>query len=282
MPQMNDEENESLLALREHVQWSQKMYKPSLKSIAVFPLLLLLSGCGSDGKMADSVDLSVRFEQPKQLEEGTKVEFGGVTIGEVVRVIAGDDETTVELRLDADKAGVVQKNAAAVITNLNGPAVKIINPAEATAETLTVDNGDNLRGLNSSLDEAAWHAGKAIGVMQGVLEQATQSFNEYFESDEWNTTKNEVENGLNDLGEQSAEAAESIRKNVEQMMAELEAQTGETVRDAEKHFGEIEKQFRDFGENGGQEMLDTFESFLESLREAMEGAREQSNGQIEA
>ncbi len=244
--------------------------------------LTLLIGCGGNEAKQDTVDLSVHFKDPGSLSAGSKVEFGGVAIGEVVRVVAGDDDTTVELRLDADKAGVVQKNAAAAVSGINSPTVQIINPAEATADTLTIADGDSLRGLNSSLEEAAWHAGKAIGMLQGVMQQASQSFNQYLESDEWQETKREVESGLTDLSEQSAEAAETIRKNVENMMTELEAQSGETVREAEKNFDEIEKQFREFGEKGGKDIMDSVEQFLDSLRDAMEDGRQQGNGKIEA
>lgn len=253
-----------------------------LTKIALVPLMLLLGACNGNESTPETVDLNVHFKDAVDLSPGSKVEFGGVTIGEVVRVVAGDDDTTVELKLDADKAGVVQKNAAAAVSGVTTPTVQIINPAEATADTLTIADGDSLRGLNSSLEEAAWHAGKAIGMLEGVMQQATQSFNQYLESDEWQNTRREVETGLTDLTEQSAEAAETIRKNVEKMMAELEAQSGETVREAEKNFGEIEKQFRDLGEKGGTDIMNTVEQFLESLREAMESGRQRGSGKIEA
>lgn len=258
------------------------MSNPLLIKIAMVPLLLALSACNGTESKQETVDLNVHFKDVGDLSAGSDVEFGGVKIGEVVRVVAGDDDTTVELKLDADKAGVVQKNAAAAVSGISTPTVQIINPAEATADTLTIADGDNLRGLNSSLEEAAWHAGKAIGMLQGVMEQATQSFSQYLESDEWQDTKREVETGLSGLTEQSTEAAETIRRNVEKMMAELEAQSGETVREAEKNFGEIEKQFRDLGEKGGKDIMNTVEQFLESLREAMESGRQQGNGKIEA
>jgi len=253
-----------------------------LYKAAIIPLLLLLSACTGGESKQQTVDLNVHFKDTGNLAPGSKVEFGGVAIGEVVRVVAGDDDSTVEIRLDADKAGVVQKNAAAAVSGISKPTLQIINPAEATPDTLTVADGDSLRGLNSSLEEAAWHAGKAIGMLQGAMQQATQSFSQYLESEEWQDTKREVETGLTDLGEQSAEAAETIRQNVEKMMAELEAQSDETVREAEKNFGEIEKQFRDFGEKGGKDIMNTVEQFLESLRDAMESGRRQGEEKIEA
>jgi|GEM_PF-2378069 len=248
----------------------------------LFAGALSLSACGPNADEPDSVDVNVHFEDARGLDQGSKVEFGGVTIGEVLRVVEGDDDVTVELRLDADKAGVVQKNAAAVVSSLDTNTVRIVNPAGESSNDAGVSNGDSLRGLESSLEEAAWHAGKAIGLVEGVLQEAARSFNNYLQSDEWQNTRKEVETGLNELSEQSVEAAESIRENVEQMMTELEAQSGETVRDAEKHFGEIEKQFRELSESGGEEMIKSLESFLESLREAMQTARQQQGGKIDA
>jgi len=257
----------------------------SLSRTLTGPLLtgaLVLSACGPGAEIPDTVDVNVHFADARGLDQGAKVEFGGVTIGEVARVVAGDEDVTVELRLDADKAGVVQKNAAAVVSTLDKQTVRIINPTSESVEGVAVSDGDSLRGLESSLEEAAWHAGKAIGLVEGVLQEAARSFNNYLQSDEWQSTREEVESGLSELSEQSVEAADAIRENVEQMMTELEAQSGETVREAEKHFGEIEKQFRELGENGGEDMIKSLERFLESLREAMQSARQQQGGKIDA
>lgn len=229
---------------------------------------VLIAGCSMNDQIK-GVEVNASFNEIASLKVGDGVTFGGTRIGVVDSITAGDEGHSVVLDLDADKAGIVQSNAAVVIARSTPAEVRVTNPV-ATAPS--VKGGESLRALASPMDEAAYQAGKAFGSIQEALRQAANSFNEFLGSDEWKRTQRDVEESLGDLGRQSEEAARDIGSGVERMMRDLEQHSERTMKDAEKHFGEIQKQLEHYGKDGQKDMIDSINRLLDSLRAALDGA----------
>lgn len=228
-----------------------------------------LAGC-SMKEDKRTVDVNVTFKDIAQLKTGDPVVFGGTRIGAVNSIKAGDEGQQVVLSLESNKAGIVQSNAAAAIARGEVSEVRISNPAGSGE---SVADGGTLKPLASPLDEAAYQAGKAFSSVQEALQQAANSFNEFIQSDEWKTTQSDIESSLQDLGKQSQSAVNDIGAGVEQMMRDLEQQSGKTLKDAEKHFGDIEEKLQEYGKDGQKDVINSINRLLESLKSAMEGAQ---------
>lgn len=228
-----------------------------------------IAGCSmKEDKL--TVDVNVTFMDIAQLKTGDPVVFGGTQIGVVESIRAGDDGQQVVLSLEANKAGIVQSNAAAAIARGQTSEVRISNPA-GTGESIA--DGGTLKPLASPLDEAAYQAGKAFSSVQEALQQAANSFNEFIQSEDWKKTQSDIESSLQDLGKQSQSAVNEIGAGVEQMMRDLEQQSGKTLKDAEKHFGDIEEKLQEYGKDGQKDVINSINRLLESLKSAMEGAQ---------
>ena len=243
------------------------------KSIPLF-IILILHGCSM---LNNSIEVSAEFRNGKGLESGAKVVFNGVTVGKVKSITPHEKSVSIVLSINADNAGAIQKNAAAIINTDNNAFVEILNPA-GSGETIA--EGEVLYGLNSKLELAAWQTGVTFGATAQMLEQVAESVTSYFESSEWEQSKSDLRDQLAELEKQSQQSmqgtADEIAKEIDDAVKELESRSARTSENAKKHLDELEKQAQEFQNKGQADLAETLQRILEQLEAAMQNQSEQN------
>lgn len=228
----------------------------------------VLVSCGS---LSNSVRVSVVFDHVDGLKSGHVVQFKGMEIGKVKAVRQTAEGATVRLQIAADEASQVQRNAAAIIVDGEPQQVRIYNPG-TRGDPIT--EGDTLYGLNSSLELLAWQAGSSVGAMTHALQEATDTVEDYFESEEWERAKGEMQMQLDLLAKESSETLERMGKDYAALLNELEAQSEVAMDEARKLYAalskELEAQLREFREKGRHDLADALQRLLDALKSAME------------
>lgn len=246
------------------------MARHHYRAVAVLTATLALIGCSS---LSNSVHVSVVFDHADGLTSGTAVQYGGTTIGKVKAVTHGADGATVQLQLE--ESSRVQRNAAAMITNDGSPRVEILNPG-STGEAIA--DGDKLYGLNSHLELLAWRAGSTLGAMTEAMGEAAWTAQDYFQSEEWEQAKREMQTQVDILARQSSDALERIGKDYDVLLRELESQSqkamDQALKDYETLTDELEVQLRQFSEDGQEELSDALQRLLDILNSAIQGSEE--------
>lgn len=229
--------------------------------------MTIVSGCDMNNNNSDGISVTVQFNQPYTIKEGTTVELNGLNVGQVSDSNNGDAGTRVTLALDSDKAGVVQKNSSVAYNGMQDKVI-VYNSVNASE---SVGSGDQLQSLNSPLEEIAWQAGRAIGLAQEGVRNAASSFNSYFQSEEWQRTRERVEDDMRAFAEQSRQAANSVSEDIESFMKDLESESRGAVDQAREQLKSLEEELRGMSETGQQDASERMERLLQSLRQALEG-----------
>ncbi|MDH3688522.1 MAG: MlaD family protein [Gammaproteobacteria bacterium] len=244
------------------------MLNRCLKAITSLMVIALVAGCGLSSK---SIDVSVVFADAEALSPGQVVRFGRNDVGKVKAVERNAEGATVHLRLNEEEAGAVQHNAAAMIVYAEPRRVEIYNPG-STGETIT--DGDKLYGLNNNLELLAWQAGSAAASVTQSMQQAVTGLQEYFDSEDWERAKQEMQRQLDLLARESNESLERLGRDYETLLKELESQSAEAMEEAQKHFEDfaraLEEQLRELNEKGQHDLANALQRLLDILRSSME------------
>lgn len=238
--------------------------------VAVLTATLALMSCSS---LSNSVHVSVVFDHANGIASGTAVQYDGTTIGKVKAVTHGADGATVQLQLE--KSNRVQRNSAAIITNDESQQVEILNPGSSGE---AVADGDKLYGLNNHLELLAWRAGSTLGAVTEAMGEVTWTTQDYFESEEWEQAKREMQTQMDILTRQSSDALERIGKDYEVLLRELETQSEKAMERALKDYetltDELETELRQFRDDGQEELSDAVQRLLDILNSALQGRDE--------
>jgi polyhydroxyalkanoate synthesis regulator phasin len=253
------------------VLWSRARFA------ALLTVAALIGGCDSpmpNDDQVETLNVGVEFVGTRPIESGAAITINGLVIGRVAKVEHRQDQTRLTLALDRDKAGVVQSNGAAGIDPVNHHIVIYNGETKSGA----VVDGASLIALNSPLDEAAWQAGRALSVMQDSMRRFSTAMQGYFESEEWRQSKSRVEDDLRQFGEQSRQAAETVRDDVEAMLRNLESQSRQTTDEARRQLNALQETLQRLAQENSGEINSAITKLLDSLQSALDKATRQQQG----
>ena len=262
--------------------------------ILFFLLALTLTACGSSG-----VEVSSRFNNEQEIDEGAAVFFKGELAGEVTDVSVDGSGSLVTMLIESEQAELISSKAAVVVNSLKqGTPLEIHN--SANPKGLGLEDGDQLDGLDSMMSLIGWSVGDALDFGGSELSGYLKSFQTYLESDEFETDKDEIqthiESAANDavtvLKEMEGEITATIndQKMNEQELAAAMEQLGDelapVIEEAAASGVKIMQELERFAErlevqseqhqDSGQQFLDSLSSMLEKLNESMEKGLEKS------
>ncbi|MFC1665789.1 MlaD family protein [Pseudomonadota bacterium] len=213
--------------------------------------------------LTPTVQVNVLFEQANGISEDSSVLLNGVKIGEVKSVTTKGKQVELILQLSVEKAKGVQTNAAAIVEGTEPANVVIYNPS-TTAKT--VQAGDTLFGLNSSLEFAAWRAGDSIS---STVEQVSKFVHTYFEGEEWNKTKKEMNDLLGALEKQGRATHDDLARDFEELTNNLESQSEKALEEAQKSIDALAGKIEELRNQGQDEMARMLQLLIEELNRAL-------------
>lgn len=234
-------------------------------STAVWLLSLLLSACSPT-----TVQLTASFTDAKGISQGAGVYFLGVKIGEVSDIAIRDNRSVVSMNVEKEQSSKIMQGAAVTLDG-NPVTANIHNPGQAGQ---AVEDGAKLKGLNSPLELAAWQAGSTLGSFGKSLSDAAESLDSYFSGEEWQAAKQDMDEILQELGEQSQGALDQLQQDYLSFIESLETQSETARENAEENLRKLEQKLRELGEEGEQNL----NTLLEQLREHLNGAAEKKRG----
>ena len=222
--------------------------------------ILLLSSCDM---LAPTIKVNVVFDQAEAIEEGNSVLLSGVKIGEVDSVRPTKNKVVLELLLNAEKAEGVQTNAAAIIEGKESVSIVVYNPS---TKGDSIKAGGTLFGLNSILELAAWQAGDSIS---SSVEQVSKLVNTYFNGEEWNKTKREMNNLLGTLEKQGRATHDDLAREFEGLVKNLESQSEQALHEARRSLEKLAGKIEELRNQGQDEMARMLQLLVEELKRAL-------------
>jgi len=196
----------------------------SLKTLSVLCVFVVLAACGSD------VKIKTTFNATKDIKEGSSVFLSDKAVGEVVDVSQEANKTIITIELSDEGITQVRKEAAVVVNRLkpNKP-LEIYNLKESKP---TVENGDELKGLDSMFQLGAWMVGESLDLGNNSLLGYVDAFQKYLAGDKFQEDKKSLQEGVKQLGKEAEGMAGALTQELKKAtgdMGQVEQQAAQVV-----------------------------------------------------
>jgi len=240
------------------------------KSVVVLLLLITLSACGNNG-----VEISTEFRSSQGLKEGTKIYFEERGVGEVIDIAERDSGSLVTMVIDEEAALTIDSQAAVVVNRIKlGAPLEIY--ASASPDTLGLQEGQQIRALNSMIELVAWSVGDALQVGTGELTGYVDSFQDYLQGEKFQEDRARVEQGVKEMAKVASEAMKSVEQDLAEAMSEIDV-SEEELATAIKGLGDKLSPLAEEMAKSGTDLMAELEKFTQGLENAT--ADEQQSGQ---
>ena len=253
---------------------------------SLIAVILLLAACGS------GVVVKTSLNNTRDVKEGADVFLEQQVVGEVTDVAHSDGKTMLTIKLDEAAAIKVKQNAAIVVNRLktNSP-IEIYNKKTSSA---VVQDGQELKGLDSMFQLGAWMVGDSLDIGADSLTSYVNAFQKYLKGDAWQQDKKvitdqaqqaaviaeeAVKQATEEVGKITAELGKvesEVAAAVEQMGTDLAPIFGELAKSGQSIVQELEKfaqnleQKDDDGKAVGTDFINSLERALETLNKSIE------------
>lgn len=229
------------------------------RKITVICLASLLMACGSNN------DVVTFLQHPVSIAEGTAVYLGEELAGEVVDVEFDGESATIRIELSNGHFSMIDRSAIVVQNTMkDGYPLEIHN---SNMKIGPIEQGTELRGLDSMLQFGAWSIGDAISVGPETAANYLMQMQEYMEGQDWEQQKQEIREQIRSAGDSAQQAVNEVSEELNETVAKLRQLEDEAVETS----GRLGEQL------GGDlnEILDEFRQSGEALAVELEKLAEQ-------
>jgi hypothetical protein len=249
---------------------------------AAIPLIFLagLSACGDSG-----VRVTTEFRSAQGVKEGAKVYFEERGVGQVVAI---DEQgsgsqgsgsqgsgSIVTMMIDPQAAETIEPGSAVVINRIK-PGTPLEIYASASATQLGLQDGQQLKGLDSMLELVAWSLGDAFQAGSGELSGYVDSFQQYLQSDEFEEDRAQVEAGVKEMALVASTALKTVEQDLAAAMNEMTVSEDDLALAIQQLGDELSPIAEEMAKSGTDLMFE-LEKFTQGLDNAT--AEEQAAGQ---
>lgn len=241
-----------------------------LKVAISLMLLAGLSACGDNG-----IRVTTEFRSAHGVKEGTKVYFEERGVGQVVAIAEQGSGSQVTMMIDLEAAETIDP-ASAVVINRIKPGAPLEIYASASAKQLGLQDGQQLKGLDSMIELVAWSLGDAFQAGSDELTGYVDSFQQYLQSDEFEDDRAQVEAGVKEMATVAAMAIKTIEQDLASAMAEMTVSEDELAL-AIQQLGDDLSPIAEEMAKSGTDLMFELEKFTQGLESAT--AEEQAAGQ---
>lgn len=234
---------------------------------------MLLAACARD------MNLTATFAKPAELDAGAPVYVGAEKVGEISRLTIAGDMAKAELSVDPGLTGALRTGTAALLATRDDRTV--IELYNYRSGSRALQDGDELVGLNNSLEFAAWQAGEVLESGRLSMEAMSRSIADYFESDEWRQQRERMNRQMDDLKEELGRAYEDTNDAYRAFMDDLERESGAARERARESYADLARKLRQhidrLEKQGHDNLVEPLRRLLEDLTRAMERKPEQES-----
>jgi len=241
-----------------------------LKAVISLIFLAGLSACGDSG-----IQVTTEFRSAQSVKEGTKVYFEERGVGQVIAIVEQGSGSIVTMMIDHQAAETID-SAAAVVINRIKPGSPLEIYASASAKQLGLQDGQQLKGLDSMIELVAWSLGDAFQAGSGELSGYVDSFQQYLQSDEFEDDRAQVEAGVKEMATVAAMAIKTIEQDLASAMAEMSVSEEELALAIQQLGDELSPVAEEMAKSGTDLMFE-LEKFTQGLESAT--LEEQAAGQ---
>lgn len=249
---------------------------------AAIPLMFLagLSACGDSG-----VRVTTEFRSAQGVKEGAKVYFEERGVGQVVAI---DEQgsgsqgsgsqgsgSIVTMMIDPQAAETIEPGSAVVINRIK-PGTPLEIYASASATQLGLQDGQQLKGLDSMIELVAWSLGDAFQAGSGELSGYVDSFQQYLQSDEFEEDRAQVEAGVKEMALVASTALKTVEQDLAAAMNEMTVSEDDLALAIQQLGDELSPIAEEMAKSGTDLMFE-LEKFTQGLDNAT--AEEQAAGQ---
>lgn len=226
--------------------------------------ILLVGACG------EKVTVNSDFSRTTDIEKGREVFFNNEVIGEVTKVDTHENKTRVTIELDSKGAEKIDASAAVVINRLKQDVpLEIYNRNTSTGK---VEDGQQLKGLNSMFELGAWMVGDAINIGSGTLSGYVEAFQSYLNSEQFDQDKQQVQQQVQQASVAAQEAIKTVNEEVNKAVAELSNSEGQAAQAVEQLGKELAPVVAELGKSGA-EIMQELEKLSQNLEQQGENAQ---------
>jgi ABC-type transporter Mla subunit MlaD len=229
----------------------------SFFSCLLLVVLFLLSGCSRD------VMVSTVLEDTAGLRPGDRVYLDSGEVG-VVDSIEATEQTpgfTVDFGLYPQNAELIQKNAVAYVPPEGPPMLVLLNPSEPAAP---VAPGGRLKGL-SPLELAIWQVSDAAGRASSLMEALALRIDNYFESEEWEKARADIDDEISGLAASSRATAEHVAEELQVLIESLTETVAGSANELSEELTRIEEEIATLEMQGHEELAGSLRGLLERI-----------------
>jgi ABC-type transporter Mla subunit MlaD len=197
------------------------------------------------------------------LRPGDRVYLDSREVGSVTGVTAAAKTPgfTIEFGLYPEHAELVQANAIAYIPLKSPPMVVLENPVE---EADPVAPNGRLRGL-SPMEAAVWQANEAADSASEFMAAFARKIDRYFESEDWQETRAEIDAGMEELATESRTAADRIADAFRELVDTLNEAAARGSATLEDEVAGIEHDIAKLKADGHEELAASLQRLLDRI-----------------
>lgn len=221
-------------------------------------LTLLLTACGSE------VVVKTTLNNTRDVKEGADVYLEEKIVGEVTDVTHSGGNTVLTIELDEVAATEVKQNAAVVVNRLKAQSPIEIYNQKTAAEA--VQNGQELKGLDSMFQLGAWMVGDSLDLGADSLAGYVDAFQKYLKGDGWQQDKQVISEQAKQAADAAEGAVKQAAKEMEKITTELGKVEGEVASAVEQMGNDLAPVFGELAKSG-QSIVQELEKFTQNLEQ---------------
>jgi len=242
--------------------------------IAMF-LLLAVGACGNNG-----VEVTTEFRNAQGIKDGTRIYFEDRGVGEVIAVTEQSSGSLVTMAIDEDAALIIDSEAAVVVNRIK-PGAPLEIYASAAAQNFGLQQGQQIKGLNSMIELVAWSVGDALQVGTDELSGYVDSFQDYLESEKFEEDRARVEEGVREMAAIASETMKTVEQDLSDAMSEINV-SEEDLAAAIKELGDELSPVAEEMAKSGTDLMVELERFTQGLESATPEEQEAGQKLIES
>lgn len=232
--------------------------------MSVVSIMLLLTACGSDTVIKASLNST------RDVKEGVDVFLDQQIVGEVTDVTHSEDQTVLTIELDEEFAEQVKQNAAVVVNRLKAESPVEIYNQKATAEA--VQNGQELKGLDSMFQLGAWMVGDSLDLGVDSLGGYVEAFQKYLQGSGWQKDRKIITDQANQAAKVAEETVKQATEEVNKVTTELGKVEGQVAAAVEQMGSDLAPVFGELAKSG-QTIIQELEKFTNNLEQKGDGEK---------
>ena len=168
------------------------------------------------------------------------------------------------IELDDAAAANVKQNAAVVVNRLKADSPVEIYNQKASAEA--VQNGQELKGLDSMFQLGAWMVGDSLDIGADSLTSYVDAFQKYLKGDGWQQDKKVIADQAQQVAKIAEETVKQATEEAGKLTTELAKVEGEVAAAVEQMGDDLAPVFGELAKSG-QSIIQELEKFTQNLEQ---------------